>query len=597
MLHTFHIPVMGIAFSIDTPLKVAHYGIHSVISIMEDSLLEQVRKVYAEKAGIPFQAITTKMEDYKANRVMAYLNQIKILAEKKFNDFKEKCSIEEAWAYINLLPGDATIKQALDKIDNQGKKEIELISWLRENAEMGSIDVNIMTKVDRVNYKNSKALDKEFNDAHASLRGYAKSDLKSALVLSAGFNPSLYSYLATFEDFFPNANDEINKKIILKVSDYRSALIQSKFLAKKGLLVSEFRIESGLNCGGHAFATEGYLLGPILEEFKNKRMELIQSMETNYAEALLGMGRSLPNKFPSLKITAQGGVGTAEEHSFLLNHYELSAVGWGSPFLLVPEVSCLDNETRELLRKAEEKDLYLSNISPLGVPFNNLRNNSKDLEKQESIKKDKPGSPCVKKYLSFNTEFSEKPICTASRSYQSKKIKEVKKMQLSELEYRQAVDKITEKACICTGLGTSFLLNEGLSTHEVGSGVSICPGPNMAYFNKIVSLKEMVNHIYGRINIIDGTGRPHMFIKELKLYLNYYKKLVDEFMASNESKQTKTSKKLDQFRINLLDGIDYYKQLFSKKIKMDQEEQQKIEAELKQAEMELEERLSEILMA
>jgi len=30
--HSFHIPVMGTGFTIDTPLKVARYGISSVIS-------------------------------------------------------------------------------------------------------------------------------------------------------------------------------------------------------------------------------------------------------------------------------------------------------------------------------------------------------------------------------------------------------------------------------------------------------------------------------------------------------------------------------------------------------------------------------------
>jgi hypothetical protein len=32
MSHAFHIPVLGLGFSIDTPLKVARYGISSVIS-------------------------------------------------------------------------------------------------------------------------------------------------------------------------------------------------------------------------------------------------------------------------------------------------------------------------------------------------------------------------------------------------------------------------------------------------------------------------------------------------------------------------------------------------------------------------------------
>src|SRR5690606_1689650 len=103
----------------------------------------------------------------------------------------------------------------------------------------------IMTKVDRENYEKGKMLPKEFNDAHASLRGFAMSKLNSSLVLSAGLNPSLVSYMTTFDDFFPNAKGEIKKKIILKVSDYRSAIIQAKFFAKRGLWISEFRIESG----------------------------------------------------------------------------------------------------------------------------------------------------------------------------------------------------------------------------------------------------------------------------------------------------------------------------------------------------------------
>ena len=42
-------------------------------------------------------------------------------------------------------------------------------------------------------------------------------------------------------------NGNLEKKVILKISDYRSALIQGKFLAKKGIWISEYRVESGLN--------------------------------------------------------------------------------------------------------------------------------------------------------------------------------------------------------------------------------------------------------------------------------------------------------------------------------------------------------------
>ena len=90
-----------------------------------------------------------------------------------------------------------------------------------------------MTKIDKTNYKNGEALATIYNDAHAALRGFAESELNSSLVLSAGMNPSLYNYISEFKDFFPNENGILKKNIILKVSDFRSALIQGNYLAKK----------------------------------------------------------------------------------------------------------------------------------------------------------------------------------------------------------------------------------------------------------------------------------------------------------------------------------------------------------------------------
>ena len=228
-------------------------------------------------------------------------------------------------------------------------------------------------QIDKDNFSDDEQLPVMYNDAHAALRGFVNSTTNSSVVFSAGMNPRIYSYMEIFDAFYPNANGEFQKRIILKVSDFRSAMIQGNFLAKKGLWVSEYRIESGLNCGGHAFATDGFLLGPILEEFKNKKDELIQSAYSLFTNALASKNKIVPNEPPILKITVQGGVGTAEEHQFLLDHYQVDAVGWGSPFLLVPEATSVDVETRKLLADAKEKDLYLSNISPLGVPFNTIK--------------------------------------------------------------------------------------------------------------------------------------------------------------------------------------------------------------------------------
>ena len=97
----------------------------------------------------------------------------------------------------------------------------------------------------------------------------------------------------------------------------------------------------------------------------------------------------MPSKTLDVKITAQGGVATAEEHDFLINHYDLDTVGWGTPFLLVPEATTVDKNTRKQLQEAKEKDLFLSRISPLGVPFNTLRNSSKDIERIQKIEERK----------------------------------------------------------------------------------------------------------------------------------------------------------------------------------------------------------------
>lgn len=563
LMHTFHIPVMGLAFTIDTPVKAAPYGISSVISIVDDGLIEKMREYYSKKIGIPYSVISEKVKDFRAERITNYLNLIHHIVGEKFEEVKNSIleKGEEVHKLIEMLPDYSEVKKKFyELIENKNTLKQDVQKWIHDNIHAGSIDVNIMTKVDNENYIGDEKLPVEFNDAHAALRGFAKSKLNSSLVLSAGMNPRLYSYIEKFEDFYPDTNGFIRKKITLKVSDYRSAIIQGKFLAKKGLWVSEYRIESGLNCGGHAFATDGFLMGPILEEFKNKREELITTTHDIYVQALINKNRVYPSSPQNIKITAQGGVGTSKEHHFLLEYYQLDSVGWATPFLLVPEVVNVDPNTLELLRSAKEDDLYLSNISPLGVPFNSVRNNSQDIEKQELINKGRPGSACPKKYLTFNKEFTENSICTASRQYQHLKLKELDKKNLDEVAHGSEFDKIVDKTCICVGLGNTAMLNNNLEIKGNSIGVSVCPGPNMAYFNKILSLKEMVDHIYGRISVIDEETRPNFFLKELKLYIAYLKRLIDETGTAMSDKQAKY---FETFSENLANGIEYYKNIYN----------------------------------
>ena len=548
--HTFHIPVMGTAFTADSPLKVAHYGINTVIALADDVLLERLRKYYSDLNDIYYDEIKNNTVDYRADRITAYLDVVNKIVSDKFDEFttSTKDKFEEVKKYFAMLPDSSDVKREFNKLIENSFSFEDLSVWLKDNLSMGSIDVNIMTKVDKKNYFKKEELPSEYNDAHAGLRGYANSDLASSVIFSAGMNPRLYGYIAHFDDFFPDANGYIKKKIILKVSDYRSAIIQGKFLAKKGLWISEYRIESGLNCGGHAFATDGYLMGPILAEFRDRRQELVDELYAICKPALKANGKVGPNDTLAVTITAQGGVATAEEHDFLIDHYKLDTVGWGTPFLLVPEATTVDKATMKQLQEAKEKDLYLSNVSPLGVPFNNLRNSSKDVEKFQKIEEGKPGSPCPRKFLALSDEYGTQGVCTASRLFQKNKIEE-----------KGISDQITDKTCLCMGLAATAVINYGIETRE-SKGVSICPGPNMAYFNQELSLQDMSHHIYNGDEGIVRTDRPHMFVNELGMYLKY---LSDKIEEHKEDWGRKSGRYLNGFTSNMNEGISYYQEMFS----------------------------------
>ena len=418
----------------------------------------------------------------------------------------------------------------------------------------GSIDVNIMSKLDRTNYaKDGTILSDEFNDAKAALRGYAESTLTSSIVFSAGFNRSLLGYLTQFKDFYRDADGKIKKKIIIKVSDFRSAMIQGKFLATKGLEVSEFRIESGLNCGGHAFASQGYLLPSILKEFKDKRKTLAQEfiplIKSYYEKQNWSFNES--NFMCEPLLTVQGGIGTSGEAQRMIEDFECDSTGWGSPFLLVPEATCVDDDTLNLLMNAKKDDLYLSGASPLGVPFNNLRNTGSENWTKDRAESGRPGSACPKGFLISDKQYTDKPICTASRQFQKNKFDEITALQISDSEKDELLDSMLAKVCLCDHLANGALIKLGISPKSK-SPQSICPGPNIVWFNRQYSLQEMTDHIYGRGESLVSEDRPHMFCQELELYVNYFEKLIGT-MGNSEAE----IKYLEIFKENLEKGIEY----------------------------------------
>lgn len=557
---------MGLAYTIDSPIRVAQYGISSVVSIIDDEIIEKMKNFYSKKFNLKYPSISTKIDDYRAKRITDYLDMMDDIVNEKFEAFKEEISKNKTALknFMEMLPGASELKNGLQSFLNQKDDFTSSVkNFIESHLSPGNIDVNIMTKVDKDNFHKNEQLPVMYNDAHASLRGFANSKLSSSIVLSAGMNPRLYSYIEAFDDFFPDENGFLKKKITLKVSDFRSAMIQGNFLAKKGLWVSEYRIESGLNCGGHAFATEGLLLGPIMEEFKQRKNELIESAHALMIKGLKQKGKSLVAEPLEMKITVQGGVGTSEEHDFLLKTYEVDSVGWGSPFLLVPEATSMDAETRELLVKSTEDDFYLSHLSPLGVPFNTVRGSSNEIFRRNKESKNRYGSSCPKKLLALSKEYSSKGICTASKKYQEIKLGELQqgKEQLTENQFQKRKEDITEKACLCVGLVNSAYMELDLEIKGEKQGVVVCPGPNLAFFDKEVSLSAMVQHIYGNNNVLSSGQRPNMLINELKLYVDYLKKDISDFTEKIGNSQIK---KWKTFKENLFIGIAYYEELFSR---------------------------------
>ena len=547
---------MGTGFTVDTPIRIAKLGISSVISIIDDMLIEQMRKHHAERVGEPYEEITRKSENSRVRRIREYLNLVHRIVDKDMDSLR-KSPFEpgsDITRYYEMLP-DSTLKKDYRKMlrekDTKIRKRMQ--TELRKKAVPGSIDVNIMTKIDRNGARGNEDLPKGQSDALLALKAFADSTLNSSVIFSAGLNPRLYAYIANFADFFPNKLGEIKKRITLKVSDFRSGAIQGKFLAKKGLWVSEFRIESGLNCGGHAFATKGNLMGPILEEFKEQRVALREKLFEIYTKTLKKFNKIVPSSPPEVSLTVQGGIGTNEERKFLHRRYKVDTTGWATPFLLVSEVTNLDDDHRNRLAEAGDDDVILSDASPLGLPFWVLKNSAAVEEQNRLIDIGKPGSDCPKGFLISNSEFTKHHICSASRNFMRRKLDSLGSNGTSKKVLARQKELVLAKACLCRDL--SAMATQNFNVKRNGK-ILICCGPGIINYHKKSTLEEMVDHIYGRKSLLIDSYRPHMFIKELSLYIEYIRKEVEQYTLELSNR---TPKYFREFKENIKDGIEYYK--------------------------------------
>jgi len=516
-MHTIHIPVMGTGFSIDTPIRVAPFGIASVISIMDDILIEKVRRFYCEKMGKSYEPIKPSEVDSRAKRITAYLELMSEIIHEKFESIRKMPFFQdtEKDRYFEMLPKMSDLRQSYERLKamDLGVEWDKLAQDLTAKMKKGAIEVNIMVKVDGMRFgKDGKSLGEKFSDAKSALRGFINAKMDSNVVFSAGMNRGLFRYLG---EFSPDFMGNFRKNIILKVTDFRSALIQGKMLARMGLSVSEYRIESALNCGGHAFATDGSLLPVILKEFQEKRAQLSEFF-TSVAEKL------------SPKITVQGGIGTSGEVARLMADFEVDGIGVATPFLLVPEATSVDTPTMEFLQNSRENDQFISQASPLGVSFNNLKNTTSEQWTNERFLSEKSGSPCPKGYLKIaNTEFTEQPICTASAEYQKAKFAELEWSDLPTNLLEKAKQKIVEKVCLCEHLANGAMEQLGI-TKKTNSPKAVCPSSNISWFDRKYSLMEMMHHFYESTQSLISSARQHVFAKEIQLQVDEFQKMVSK---------------------------------------------------------------------
>ena len=617
-MHKIHIPVMGICYTADTPVRVAHFGITSVISLVDDGLLEEYRMAYAERLGLDFGSPQTT----RIGRIRSYLDFVADEVERKF----ERLCTErfdggsDKDRYFLMLPLNSRLRVEYDGIfAKTGLARIAAEAALTEKMEPGEIQANIM-----VGLNHDEA-------AFDAVRGFAASKVKGSLVLSAGVNLAVFEEIAKCKDFYRTRDKAPSKKIILKVSDYRSALIQGRYLAKKGLEVYEYRIESGVNCGGHAFFESKKLLLDVVREFvakKNELFETTRGMIAKFAQSVVdvnawGMATSaskmtsapvsanvcvceiVPPPSPA-RITAQGGLCSPEDIEKIMS-LGIDGVGVGTPFLLVPQATSVDKETRHLLASATPNDVYISHASPLGFPFVNLRTSTaaelcrkkvQEYFKPQSEKSNdpelKPGFPCRQHYLCRQIPGFDHPVCMASREYVMRRLVEIDQMEKDEIaaclregdsrgggndnvkgksldpstllrmtrgavshsggsvatdRIQEAVTAIREKynalrretlsrECICRFLGNAgreeireknpslhyqpecVAVARGSQPARIREPVTICPNPDIGYFDREYTLFEMMRHLYGTGPRLTPEDKPSAFEVEEKILRN-----------------------------------------------------------------------------
>ena len=112
-IHNFHIPVMGLCYTIDSPIKVARFGISSVVSIIEDRLVEMMRRHYYPTINAPYEPIPHNDPDHREKRITDYLNLMNKIVHEQIQKLKDEAFEygSEIVKYFEMLPDDSYLKK------------------------------------------------------------------------------------------------------------------------------------------------------------------------------------------------------------------------------------------------------------------------------------------------------------------------------------------------------------------------------------------------------------------------------------------------------------------------------------------------------
>ena len=92
-----------------------------------------------------------------------------------------------------------------------------------------------------------------------------------------------------------------------------------------------------------------------------------------------------------------------------------------------------------------------------------LKDSASEVERERRIEDGRPGSPCPKGYLVYDTQFTKVPICPASRGYQKRRLASLTAEKLSDAARSFVKERVLAKTCLCRDLAAAATVKLGIA--------------------------------------------------------------------------------------------------------------------------------------